>query len=90
MLNHPKMRVNISSGSINETFVQTGLDGFVSHVGAYCRHDLAVVDFRIALEESVKELSSISIERWLPESAFRSDMDVVAYTIKDRGWKSET
>jgi hypothetical protein len=51
------------------------------------RHDIAVVDYRIALEESVKELSLISIERWLPESAFRSDMDVVAYTIKDRAGK---
>lgn len=51
------------------------------------RHDLTIVDFRLAMERSVGFLSSLLIEHWLPESEFRSNMDKVQTTIKTRNGK---
>lgn len=48
------------------------------------RHDLAVVDFRLAMEWSVGQVPSLVLENWLPESVFRSDVDQVSYTIRLR------
>ena len=48
------------------------------------RHDLAVVDFRLAVKNSGHLLRSCSIERWLPESEFRSNMDIVSYKLRDK------
>jgi len=51
------------------------------------RHDIAVVDFRLAMEKSVGEIPSLIINNWLPESVFRSDMDRVNYSYKNRNGK---
>ena len=51
------------------------------------RHDLAVVDFRLAVEKSGHMLRSSSIERWLPESEFRSNIDIVTYKLRDKDGK---
>jgi protein involved in plasmid replication-relaxation len=40
-------------------------------------HDLAVVDFRLNLERSLREHNSLSLGAWLHEGIFRSNMDVV-------------
>lgn len=51
------------------------------------RHDIAVVDFRLAMERSVGEIPSLIINNWLLESVFRSDMDRVNYSYKNRNKK---
>ena len=47
-------------------------------------HNLTVVDFRIAIERSVRELPELVLENWLPDSYFRIDPDVVTYKAYDR------
>jgi len=47
-------------------------------------HDLAIVDVRLAIEQSVWQLSTIELENWQTESAFRSAMDVIEYKIRTR------
>jgi len=47
-------------------------------------HDLAVVDFRLAVEKAIKQLSKYTLEKWLPEGEFRSNMDVVQLSTQDR------
>jgi hypothetical protein len=48
------------------------------------RHDLAIFDFRLAIENSANEVQSINIENWITESVFRSDMDVVEYKVRSQ------
>jgi hypothetical protein len=48
------------------------------------RHDIAIVDFRLAVEKAVGELNFLSLEKWIPESEFRSNTDVISYKIKNR------
>jgi hypothetical protein len=43
------------------------------------QHDLAVVDFHLALKKSVAELPTISIDYWLRESEFQSNEDRVDF-----------
>jgi hypothetical protein len=47
-------------------------------------HDLAVVDFRLAVEQAISELPSYVLETWIHESDFRSDGDTVTYKIAGR------
>jgi hypothetical protein len=47
-------------------------------------HDLAVVDFRLVVERAVGEMPALHLEKWIFESAFRSDGDAVEYRIKGR------
>ena len=47
-------------------------------------HDLAVVDFRLALEQAIRRIPSLRLERWIVESEFRSNMDIVAYVTRDK------
>jgi hypothetical protein len=51
------------------------------------RHDLAVVDFRLAINRSIHRIASMTLENWQSESEFRSDMDVVEFTTKTRRGK---
>jgi len=51
------------------------------------RHDLAVNDFRFAIEKAVGEIKTLSMEKWVQESKFRSKMDAVAYKIKYKNGK---
>jgi hypothetical protein len=50
-------------------------------------HDLAVVDFRFAVERAVEEVAGLGLETWMHESEFRSDWDTVKYRIKGRDHK---
>lgn len=55
------------------------------------RHDIAIVDFRLAVEKAVSELRSLSLEKWFPESEFRSTTDVISYKTRSRNgyWKNK-
>jgi len=50
-------------------------------------HDLAVVDFKLAIERSAHQLPSIKMEKWLSESVFRSNTDVVSFQLKGKDGK---
>ena len=54
------------------------------------RHDLAIVDFRNAVENSTNEHQSINLENWVTESVFRSDMDVVEYKVRSQSGEVKT
>ena len=54
------------------------------------RHDLAIFDFRVAVENSTNELQSINLENWVTESVFRSDMDVVEYKVRSQSGEVKT
>jgi len=45
-------------------------------------HDLAVVDFRLAVEKAVSELPTLSLEEWRHESEFRSVGETIEYKIR--------
>ena len=51
-------------------------------------HDIAVTDFRYAVERSVCELTSLTLEGWIPEGVFRSNMDKVDFRFFNREGKS--
>jgi hypothetical protein len=53
-------------------------------------HDLTVVDFRLALRNSLNQLTQYTLSKWLSESVFRSEPDVITYTIKTTVGKSFT
>jgi len=48
------------------------------------KHDLAVIDFKIQVENEVSRSPRFSLENWKFETEFRSDPDVISYTTKDR------
>jgi len=47
-------------------------------------HDLLVVYFRLGVELAAAKHPSLTLEEWLPEGVFLSNMDVVEYTLRDR------
>jgi hypothetical protein len=53
-------------------------------------HDLAVVDFKLAVERSVLQLPSYKIDQWLSESVFRSNTDVVSFQSQGKDGKVRT
>jgi len=55
---------------------------------SFLRHDLATVDFRLMLQYAVSQLPTLVLEKWLPESEFRADMDVVDFSIKSEAGRS--
>jgi hypothetical protein len=55
---------------------------------SFLRHDLATIDFRLMLQYALSQLKSLNLERWLPESEFRIDMDIVDISFKRKEGKS--
>ena len=53
------------------------------------QHDLAVVDFRMAVEKAVAKIHSLTLEQWLPEGVFLSDPDQVEYRVTGRDGKQK-
>jgi len=51
------------------------------------RHDLALVDFWLGIENATNELFSSNLENWITESQFRSNMDLVEYKVKSQDGK---
>ena len=47
-------------------------------------HDLAGIDFRLAVEKAVAELPAFRLAKWRHESWFRSDGDTVEYQVEHR------
>jgi len=52
-------------------------------------HDISVIDFKMAIEKSLENLSNLFLKEWVSEGSFRSDMDVVVYTIQDKYGKEK-
>lgn len=48
------------------------------------KHDLAVIDFRLAVEKATSEHPTLTLEEWTPESVFRSDKDKVDFEVRGR------
>lgn len=53
-------------------------------------HDLAVVDFRMAVEKSVGQIPDLDVEKWLPEGAFLASTDTVEFRLSGAGGTSKT
>jgi len=47
-------------------------------------HDLAVVDFRLAVENAAGQTAFLILEEWIPEGTFHSQMDQVTYSVPDK------
>ena len=50
-------------------------------------HDLKVIDFLLNIREAILELPDLSLERWMMDSAFRSNTDVVKYKWERKQFK---
>lgn len=50
-------------------------------------HDLAVVDFRLAVERAVASKPSLEMESWIPEGNFLCQTDVVEFSYTDKDGK---
>lgn len=50
-------------------------------------HDLAVVDFRVAVTHSLHDIPFLSMENWISESNFRANMDVIEYQVQAKNGK---
>ena len=48
------------------------------------RHDLVISDIKFAIIEAISELPNFSMKNWMPDSAFRSDLDIVTYEVKSK------
>jgi hypothetical protein len=48
------------------------------------RHDVAVSDFRYALEHSLQNMPAYRLENWLSDYIFRTDTDEVSYRVVNR------
>lgn len=47
-------------------------------------HDLAVIDFQLAVERDIEQLPQLGLETWQHEGIFRADGDVITYQFPDR------
>jgi hypothetical protein len=54
------------------------------------QHDLAVVDFRFAVEKSVRKIPKLEVEKWLPESDFLLHTDTVEYVVEVKSHQSKS
>jgi hypothetical protein len=52
---------------------------------AQLEHDLAVGDFRLAVENALRELPMLRLEEWVNETTFRSMADMVEFAGKNGG-----
>jgi hypothetical protein len=51
-------------------------------------HDIGAVDFRLAVEKSVRHWPSLELETWMSEGDFLTDTDRIAFSFKDRRGKT--
>lgn len=52
-------------------------------------HDIAVNDFRFAIERAAIKWPSVTLERWIPEGDFLREMDTIEFEYKDQDGKSK-
>jgi len=50
-------------------------------------HDMAIIDFRLAIDKSLRSLPHLAMEEWIHERAFHSNMDVIEFESEDRDGK---
>jgi len=50
-------------------------------------HDIAVNDFRFAIERAAVKWPSVTLENWIPEGNFLREMDTIEFEYKDRNGK---
>jgi hypothetical protein len=50
-------------------------------------HDLSVVDIRMAVERAAGKLSHLTLEEWVPEGMFLTNMDVIDFTVRGKDGK---
>jgi len=48
------------------------------------QHDLYGVDIRLKIEKDIQAFSHLRLSQWIQESSFRSDMDRVSFSYKDK------
>lgn len=48
------------------------------------RHDLAVIDFKLNVMDEIIKRPGLMLENWKYETEFRSDPDLVLFTLRDR------
>jgi hypothetical protein len=48
------------------------------------RHDLAVIDFKLNVMDEIAQLPGLTLENWKYETEFRSNPDLVLFTLRDR------
>ena len=48
------------------------------------KHELAVIDFKLQIENEVARSPGFALENWKFETEFRMDPDVISFTTKDR------
>ena len=53
-------------------------------------HDIAVTDFRLAVERAIAESHSLSLTAWITDGAFRTNMDVIEFEAEDRDGKTRS
>ena len=53
-------------------------------------HDIAVNDFRMIVEKATKKWPSLTLETWLPEGEFFSNMDVISVRYSDQKGKGKS
>ena len=44
-------------------------------------HDFLVIDFRLSIENSVKKIPHLYLEKWIPESKFRATIDNIKFSF---------
>jgi hypothetical protein len=49
------------------------------------QHDLAIVDFRLAVEKSVREIPHLELEKWVTEGEFLVNTDTIEFQIETKG-----
>ncbi len=52
-------------------------------------HDIAVNDFRFAIEKAAIKWPSVTLESWIPEGDFLREMDTIEFEYKDQDGKTK-
>ncbi len=86
----PPTRVNENQlRSLQERLRKTGIRWTREPRWQQLEHDIEVIDFRYAVERSIGELTGLSLEDWIPEGVFRSNMDKVDFQFINREGKAQ-
>ena len=54
------------------------------------KHDIAVTDFKLEVEKSVGQIPSLVLGKWLTESEFRCNTDVITFKMKSQDGRNIT
>ena len=54
------------------------------------KHDLAIIDTRLWIQASGQQSGGLTVEEWMKESSFRSNMDYIDFPVKDSNGETIT